>query len=250
MENLWNLLFELSSEERMRILLAVKAEKMRLSNLAERMKFTATEASRQLQRLSEAKLIQRDSDGFFTITKYGELSLSLLDSLIFTSLNREYFLSHDASVLPSAFIGRLGDLYGCSFQGDVISTLVYDEGMLRSAESYAWTMSDQFHYSARPIVAEMRKLGVDIRTILPVNVVPPQGFKPAEGVARRLLPKVDFHLIVTDKEAAFGLAYMDGRMDYAQFVSRDERFRGWCHDLFQHCWDRAKPLIGPLPNIT
>ena len=250
MENLWTLLFELSSEERMKILLAVKAEKMRLSNIAERMKFTATEASRQLQRLSEAKLIQRDSDGFFTITKYGELSLSLLDSLIFTSLNREYFLGHDASVLPSAFIGRLGDLNGCSFQGDVISTLVYDEGMLRSAESYAWSMSDQFHYSARPIVAEMRKLGVDIRTILPVNVVPPPGFKPAEGVARRLLPKVDFHLIVTDKEAAFGLAYMDGRMDYAQFVSRDERFRGWCHDLFQHCWDRAKPLIGPLPNIT
>jgi predicted transcriptional regulator len=69
-------------------------------------------------------------------------------------------------------------------------------------------------------------------------------------VARRLLPKVDFHLIVTDKEAAFGLTYMDGRMDYAQFVSKDERFRGWCHDLFQHCWDRAKPQIGPLPNIT
>lgn len=250
MENLWSLLFELSSEERMRILLAVKAEKMRLSNIAERMKFTATEASRQLQRLSEAKLIQRDSDGFFTITKYGELSLSLLDSLIFTSLNREYFLSHDASVLPSDFIGRLGDLCGCSFQGDVISTLAYDEGMFRSAESYIWTMSDQFHYGARPIVAERRRLGVDFRTILPENVVPPPGFKPAEGVARRLLPKVDFHLIVTDKEAAFGLTYLDGRMDYAQFVSRGGRFHGWCHDLFHHCWDRAKPLVGPLPNIT
>ena len=250
MENLWTLLFELSSEERMRILLAVKAEKMRLSSIAERMKFTATEASRQLQRLSEAKLIQRNSDGFFTITKYGELSLSLLDSLIFTSLNREYFLSHDASVLPSAFIGRLGDLCGCSFQGDVISTLAYDEGMFRSAESYIWTMSDQFHYGARPIVAERKMLGVDFRTILPENVVPPPGFKPAEGVARRLLPKVDFHLIVTDKEAAFGLTYIGGRMDYAQFVSKDERFRGWCHDLFQYCWDKAKPLIGPLPNIT
>jgi predicted transcriptional regulator len=250
MENLWNLLFELSSEERMRVLLAVKAEKMRLSNLAERMKFTATEASRQLQRLSEAKLVQRDSDGFFAITKYGELSLSLLDSLSFTSLNREYFLSHDASVLPIAFIGRLGDLRGCSFQGDVISTLAYDEGIFRSAENYIWTMSDQFHYSARPIVAERRKLGVDFRTILPESVVPPPGFKPAEGVERRLLPKVDFHLIVTDKEAAFGLTYLDGRMDYAQFVSKDERFRGWCYDLFQHNWDKAKPLIGPLPNIT
>ena len=46
----------------MGILLSVKEEKTRLSSLAEKMKFTATEASRQLQRLSEAKLIQRDSE--------------------------------------------------------------------------------------------------------------------------------------------------------------------------------------------
>ncbi len=49
MENLWNLLFELLSEERMGILLGLKDEKMRLSNIVERMKFTATEVSRQLR---------------------------------------------------------------------------------------------------------------------------------------------------------------------------------------------------------
>jgi predicted transcriptional regulator len=81
-------------------------------------------------------------------------------------------------------------------------------------------------------------------------VVPPPGFKPAEGVTRRLLKRVDFHLIVTDKEAAFGLLFSDGKMDYAQFVSKDDRFRGWCHDLFQYCWERAKPLFGPLPDVS
>ena len=250
MENLGGLLFELSSEERMGILLAVNAEKMRLSNIAERMNFTATEASRQLQRLSEAKLIQRDSEGFFTITKYGELSLSLLDSLIFTSANREYFLEHDASVLPSEFIGRLGDLRGCSFQGDFISTLAYDEEMLRSAEEYAYTMANQIHYSAQPLVAEKMKAGFDARSILPENLVPPPGLRLAEGVARRLLPKVDFHLIVTDKEAVFGLPYLNGKMDYAQFVSKDEKFRGWCLDLSHHCWDKTKPLVGSFPDVA
>jgi predicted transcriptional regulator len=249
MENLWNLLFELSSEERMRILLAVKAEKTRLSSLAEKMKFTATEASRQLQRLNEAKLIQRDSEGFFTITKYGELSLSLLDSLIFTSANREYFLEHDTSVLPSEFIGRLSDLRECSFQGDFISTLAYDEEMFRSAEEYAYTIADQIHYSAQPIAVEKIKLGLDLRSILPENLVPPPGLKLTEGVVRRLLPKVDFHLIVTDKEAVFGLPYLNGKMDYSQFVSKDKKFRGWCLDLFNHCWDKTKPLAGQLSNI-
>ena len=51
MENLWNLLFEISREERMGILQGIKDEKMRLSNIAERMKFTATEVSRQLHAL-------------------------------------------------------------------------------------------------------------------------------------------------------------------------------------------------------
>jgi predicted transcriptional regulator len=230
MKNLWGLLFELSSEERMGILLSVKAEKTRLSSLAEKMKFTATEASRQLQRLSE-------------------LSLSLLDSLIFTSSNREYFLEHDTSVLPSEFIGRLSDLRECSFQGDFISTLAYDEEMFRSAEEYIYAIADQIHYSAQPIAVEKIKVGLDLRSILPENLVPPPGLKLTEGVLRRLLPKVDFHLIVTDKEAVFGLPYLDGKMDYSQFVSKDKKFRGWCLDLFNHCWDKTKPLVGQLPNI-
>jgi predicted transcriptional regulator len=246
MENLWNLLFELSSEERTRILLAVRDERMKLTGLAERMSFTATEASRQVQRLSEAKLIQKDPEGLYTITRYGELCITLLESLDFTSTNREYFLNHDASVLPRQFIGRLGDLGGCVYQGDVITNLAYDEEMMRAADKFVWAIADQFHYSARPIVAEKKKSGVDIKTILPETVVPPPGFVPAEGVARRLLPRVDLHLIVTDKEANFGLVYADGRMDYGQFVGKDERFRGWCYDLFQYYWERAKPKVGPF----
>jgi predicted transcriptional regulator len=249
MKNLWNLLFELSSEERTRILLALNDEKLKLTGIAERMNFTATEASRQLQRLGEAKLVLKDADGLYSITKYGELCLTLLGSLEFTSSNRDYFQSHDASVLPNKFISRLGDLQGCSYQGDLISTLAYDEEMFKAADRYVWSMSDQFHYSAPPIVAEKLRQGVDIKTILPENVIPPPGFKPAEGVERRLLPRVDFHLVVTDKEANFGLVYLDGRIDYAQFVSKRERFRGWCHDLFQHYWEEAKPHIGPFPNL-
>ena len=242
-ENLWNLLFELSSEERTRILNLLRSKKSRLSDVARLEKLTATETSRHLQRLGDAKLLQRDSDGLFTLTKYGELSLSMLEGLVFTSANREYFMEHDASVLPTAFIARLGDLNLCTFQKDFISTLAYDEEMFKAAEEYIWAISDQFHYSARPLVAEKKKLGIDLRTILPEKIVLPPGFKPAEGVSRRLLPRVDFHLIVTDQEANFGLTYTDGKMDYAQFVSKDKRFREWCKDLFQYYWERATPQV-------
>jgi DNA-binding IclR family transcriptional regulator len=55
----------------MGILLALETTKMRLSELAKKKNLTATEASRRLQRMNEARLIQRDFEGFFSIAGYG-----------------------------------------------------------------------------------------------------------------------------------------------------------------------------------
>jgi len=250
MEDSSSLLFELSSDERMTILKNLLKERLKLSHIAKKQDITATEASRHLQRLSDARLIQKDENGFYHLTKYGELNLSLLDSLFFTSGNRQYFLDHDASVLPYQFINRLGELSVSSFQGDFITTFAYVEGMMRQAEEYVYAMEEQFHVNAPPIVAEKMKLGVDIRTILPKTIVPPPGFRPAAGVERRLLPSVKINLFVTDKEAVFGLPNLDGRIDYSVFVSKDPKFRKWCVDLFMHYWDQGKPLLGSIPNLS
>jgi predicted transcriptional regulator len=195
-------------------------------------------------------LIQREADGFYHLTKYGELTLSMLDGLSFISENKQYLLEHDAFVLPKEFIDRLGELSASTFRPDAISNFAYEEGMFREAEEYVWTMADQVHWSAPPIVSERRKVGVKFRTIIPENIVPPVGYRPSEGVERRLLPGVDVVVIVTDKEAVFGLAYLNGKMDYSQFASKDPMFRKWCLDLLLHYWDRGKPLVGPFPNLA
>jgi hypothetical protein len=54
---------------------------MRLSELAKKKNLTATEASRRLQRMNEARLIQRDFEGFFSIAGYGRARPELLRSL-------------------------------------------------------------------------------------------------------------------------------------------------------------------------
>lgn len=249
MKNLWELLFEISSEERTMILLLLKKENLRLSGIAQREGLTATEVSRHLQRLSDTFLIEKDSNGLYHLTKYGELTLTMLDGISFISDNRQYFLEHDPFVLPIDFIYRLGELSVCTFQPDVISNFAYEEGILGSAEEYAWAIADQVHWGAPPIVARKLVEGVSFRSIFPENISPPPGYRPVEGVERRLLPRVDLNLIVTDKEAVFGLAYLNGKMDYAQFASKDPMFRKWCRDLFLHYWDDGKPLIGPFPKL-
>ena len=68
MENACRLLFELSSSERMNLLKKLQKQRMKLSHVSEKLDMTITEASRHLQRLSEAKLIQKDVDWLYGLT--------------------------------------------------------------------------------------------------------------------------------------------------------------------------------------
>jgi predicted transcriptional regulator len=122
--------------------------------------------------------------------------------------------------------------------------------MFRESEEFCWGVADQVHWSARPIVVEQLKKGVEFRSVFPEDIVPPEGYQPVIGVERRFLPKVDVVVVLTDKEAVFGLPLLSGKMDYAQFASKDPVFRKWCQDLFLHYWDEGKPLIGPFPNLV
>ena len=248
MEKLGDLLFELSSDERMTILNNLSVEALKLSHLAQRQDMTVTETSRHLQRLSDAELINKDSEGLYRVTPYGRLILSLLPSLGFVSDNRAYFQEHDTSVLPPEFITRFGELSSFTFNEDTITNLVHHMKILEESEEYCWTAANQFHLGAPPLVGEALKRGVDLRTILPTEVTPPPGFKPAEGVQRRTLPGFNLVVIASEKEAVLGLPYLSGKMDHAQYFSTDTGFLKWCKDLFLHYWDRAKPMLGTASN--
>ena len=104
------LMFELSSSERVNLLLKLQKQKMKLSHISEKLDMTITETSRHLQRLSEAKLIQKDVNGLYGLTHFGNLALALISGICCISKNTQYFSEHDLSHLPSEFIERLGEL--------------------------------------------------------------------------------------------------------------------------------------------
>ena len=236
--------------ERLKILLELEKGPKNLTGIAKDLDFTSQGTSRNVARLVETSIIRKNQDGEYELTSYGSISLRLLSSYEFLSRNRQYFLRHDASVLPYEFINRLGELSASSFQEDFITNYVIEGEMAKQAEEYAYSMGKQFNVNATPIIVEKVKLGVEFRSIFPETVVPPPGFRPAAGVIRRLLPKVQMGLTVTDKKAMFGLPTLDGKMDGANFVSEDPKFHKWCLDLFNYYWDRGKPIIGAFPNLT
>ena len=249
METLTDLLFELSNDDRLKILLDLEKGPKNFTRIAKDLDFTAQSTSRNIARLVQTSLISRNPEGDYALTSYDETSLKLLGSHMFLSSNKQYFLGHDVSVLPYHFLNRLGELSVSTFQGDFITTFAKAEAMMRSAEEYVYAMEEHFHPNAPPIVVEKIKLGVEFRTILPETIVPPPGFRPAAGVERRLLPSVKNNLFMTDKEAIFGLPTLEGKFDYAIFVIKDHKFRKWYLDLFEYYWDQGRPLIGSVPNL-
>jgi predicted transcriptional regulator len=89
------LFYELASEDRIAILKELCLSHLKMQDVARKLDLTATEASRQLQRMSQAKLIERGAEGTYSTTQLGKLLLTLAVSMEFIYNNDDYFLSHD-----------------------------------------------------------------------------------------------------------------------------------------------------------
>jgi predicted transcriptional regulator len=256
-ERLCKLLFELSSSRRMSILLEIQKQRLKLSQISKKLGMTVTETFRHLQRLSEVKLIQKDIDGSFHLTPFGELTLSLLSGLIFVSKHRDYFMEHDVSHIPHEFINRIGELWAGILGTDVMSGFRTAEIMLQEAQEYMWILSDQILMSTVPIIEERVKSGLESRGILPENLIPPPGFKPPKfnKVPIRMhqlrsIPKVEAIIVMTEREAMFCLPDLRRKMDYIAFISKDPIFHKWCKDLYLYYWEKAKPITSLIPRAS
>ena len=104
------LFYELASEDRLAILRELCHVQLKMQDIARKLDLTATEASRQLQRMSQAKLIERGPEGTYATTQFGKLMLTLSASMDLVYKYDDYFLSHDLNRIPLPFVNRLGEL--------------------------------------------------------------------------------------------------------------------------------------------
>lgn len=237
MEHLCDLLFELSSGERMNIMLSLIEQRLRLSHVAQRLEMTVTEASRHLQRLSDVQLIDKEVDGTFGPTPYGELAITLLSGLDFVSVNRHYFLEHMASNLPYGFVNRLGELSSSTVEMDAVKVQARVTEMIQKAEDYIWAQTYQHLPYNVPIVENRIKNGVDFRGIFPDYIDLPVTLLPVI----RTRHHIELRILATEKEAMTGFAHLTGKPQYSAFFSEDPKFIKWCKEVHHYYWESSKP---------
>ena len=245
------LLFEASNEDRLRILSLLSENPVNLTMLSKRAGIGTQEISRHVTRLTECGIIRRELDGLIRITPYGRLILTQFSGLKFTTKNRHYFSEHSPDIVPESFLNRLGELNESTYLEDTILAFDHVERMIRESGEYVYRITDRYLTSWLPVIDDALQRGVEYRLLSPEDVVVPTNFKmgPIMTKARisgqfkvASIPGPYVFLAMSEKEvSALGFQNIKGKMDYYSFNSKDPRFHGWCHDLFNYYWIRSTP---------
>jgi predicted transcriptional regulator len=265
LDTLCSLMFELSNQDRLRILNRLRRGPSNVTGVSEDLGLSTQETSRQLSRLARVGLTRKDTEALHHITSYAELVLEQLPGLDFASEHTDYFNGHSVTGLPSKFVGRLGDLVKAERIEEIMAGLHSVDRMIQRAEEYVWSVTDQYLVSTTVPLREALERGVSVRNLEGKYCVPPQAddswyggledraLQRARGkglLEERILEHVEVYLYMSEREVgALAFPLHDGRFDYLGFASEDESTRMWCEDLFEHYWERAEDRVGFFEEI-
>jgi predicted transcriptional regulator len=233
-EGIEKLFFELASESRISILRKLNEKSWKMNALARKLDLTTTETFRQLQRLKEASLVEKQPDGKYAITAYGTLVLQLSSSLEFVFKHKQYFLTHDVGQIPRQFISRIGELSQTKLIMGMIESTTKSSKIIGEAEQFMWGISPEPLPETVDAVSKQIPKGVDYRILSPQ---PPAKLPKLEN---RTLSDVPVVMAITEKEATLCFRFLGGRVDYACFSGKDSVFLNWIKDLFLYYWSKGK----------
>jgi len=239
------LFFELASESRLEILWELQHHNLKMQEIARRLNVTATEAFRQLERLSKALLIQRLPGGTFALSEYGKLVLALSSSLEFISKYRDYFSTHTLAELPTQFLHRIGELSQAKLVTDTIELLNAGEHAYSEMDQFGWGMAEgTIPKHIGPVMDKKVEKGIKLKFIVPEKrfAVFPSITEPIKNLETRCLASLPVVIIATEKEAGICFGQKNGKVDYSGFFGRDPMFHAWVKDLFLYYWVKAKPM--------
>jgi len=240
-----NLMFELSHPERLKILQMLKENPMRLSHISKKLDVTTAEVSRHLDRLSNAKLIERDGESNYNITPFASIVLSEVSNFDFLIKNIDYFLHHMISNLPEHLHWFNSISKGNFIEGTLeLSSMIKEAS--ESAKKYVYVISDELMRGLVEIDCKRNDKGVVFRKIYPKDAQIPKEYHNRIGETFEIRTFEEIPLGLKMNENIAGVAFRDlhGKVDYSLgLAGEDENFRRWVGSIFDYYWALAKPIL-------
>jgi len=245
---------ELASEQRLNILQNVAKNKLNISKLANILDATKPEVHRNVTRLTKAGLIEKNTDGDYGLTVYGNAVLVQIPSMIFFAKNKQFFKNHTLGNLEDKFIQRIGALENKKYVKGYVKTLEKWKQIHENAEKYIYNILSEVPYTGDiiEVISKQLKNDLHIRSVFSDKVIIPEARKKIfeeknfqkyvknGNLERKMEKNVTVVVLVTDKESAVFFPNFEGTTDLSEmFYGNDTKFREWCYDYFIWCWDNG-----------
>jgi len=258
-----DLLFEVSNESRYEILILLSEKPMRNTDISKELDLTAPETRRQVSRLGDVGLIQRDLDGYYRLTPYGEMSLILFKEFHFITGNREYFQTHTTSKIPVQFVKRIGELGESAEIVNAMDFIRLTDNLLKESKKNVWLLVDQFPMNSLSSIVEAIERGVQFRIIETrerilnpdIESMTSEEFqalgrtRQTPLVDQRMVDDINVYLFLSDNRCVIAFPTDEGQYDYKGFSATDASSHSWCRELYQHYWEKAEQRRRVTPSV-
>ena len=251
---------ELSNDLRIDILFTLQRKKTRISEIANMYKITIQESMRNFNRLNDAGLISKDEENYYDLTPLGHIACNHVPGFVFVTKNNDYFTYHNFGDLPSKFIQRFSSLLKCEKINGMAKILDKWMSIYNNASKEIFLISsDVINKNFPKLIIDKVADGIEFNYIIDKSVINTvQLDKPREkkifkgflldGVLkRRIVEKIQFTLILSEKEGFVMFPTKDGKTDMREgFYGNDPEFLDWCKDYFQWCWNNSKKISNTI----
>ena len=260
-ENTARTFFELGSSQRIAILYKIAEERCHLARLSKDLGSTMPEVRRNIMRLTNSGMVDRDSNGTFFLTTFGKTILEQIPTLDFLSRNKDYFSDHTFSALPLKFIRRIGSLTNSKLVSGLVSIDERLNDIYKKSEEYVYAMIPEVPIDLiESIVARLKK--VDNKNfrfgyMLPAHATVPKRRKElldALGfgellkngiVERKMVNSLPIGIVLNDEQACvmFPRILRNNRIEIdmnSMFYGDDPDFHEWCLDYYRYVWHSAR----------
>ncbi|MDQ6723731.1 MAG: transcriptional regulator [Thermoproteota archaeon] len=258
--NMAEIFVELASSQRLSIIFTISYQRTKLSSLAKSLNLTIQEVHRNTNRLIDTGLIEKNSEGIFFLTTFGNALLKQLSIFDFLSNNKDYFSDHVLGNIPMKFIQRIGALNGCKSISGIVSIIESWKRLYNESSEFIYGILPQIPLELiQAVIPKIKYEGVKFNYILPQNALVPKmrnDIQKSSGytellkqgiIERRMMNKIDVAVVLNEKQATVMFPTLKGEIDMnSMFISNNDiksnngLFHEWCIDFFRYCWYHSK----------
>jgi predicted transcriptional regulator len=250
---------QLANSDRLEIMLFLDSRIGKMASISKELGDRMQDVKRNLDSLLDEGLVERNSNGEFSLTTFGSVIVRQIPSIDFLSRNKEYFSNHNFEKIPDKFVHRIGELNNSKFVKGYVSVIEAIKEMSGRSEEYIYGMLPEVSLElVEAIVSKIRSHIITFNYILPEKAIVPKVSHELvkdsnyiklmhQGLINgRMVKMISAAVIVTDKEGAVMFPYVDGETDmrtmfYSGDINPDNgQFHDWCVDFFKHTWDNSQ----------